>query len=76
MRGHSRGEWYATQKDIVNSDEDADYWALFGVTLGGHKHCLGEFTTKAEALVAQKDARLLAEGRRSAGARLNGWYRP
>jgi hypothetical protein len=57
MRGHSRGEWYATQKDIANSDEDADYWALFSVTLRGNKHCVGEFPTKAEALAAQKYAR-------------------
>jgi len=56
MRGHSRGEWYAAQTDIVNSDEDADYWALFGVTPRGNKHCLGEFPTKAEALAAQKYA--------------------
>ena len=56
MRGHSRGEWYATQKDIVNSDEEADYWALFSVTPRGHKHCLGEFPTKALALAALRFA--------------------
>ena len=56
MRGHSRGEWYATQKDIVNSDGDAEYWALFSVTPRGNKHCVGEFQTKAAALVAKKYA--------------------
>ena len=56
MRGHSRGEWYATQKDIVNSDRRAGYWALFSVTPSGNKHCLGEFATKAEALEALRSA--------------------
>jgi len=57
MRGHSRGEWYAAQKDVVSSDEDAEYWALFSVTSRGNRHCLGEFPTKAEALAAEQYAR-------------------
>lgn len=61
MRGHSRGEWYATQQDILTSDEEADYWALFSVTRRGNKHCLGEFPTKAEALAAQTYAEHRAE---------------
>ena len=72
MRGHSRGEWYATVNDIVDSEEDAEYWALFGVTHRGNKHCLGEFPTKKAALSAERgtglhrrdgliDARGLAE---------------
>ncbi len=56
MRGHLRGEWYATQQDIVGSDDIAEYYALFSVTARGNKHCLGEFATKAEALAAQKYA--------------------
>lgn len=31
MRGHSRGDWYGTLDDIVDSEEEAEYWALFGV---------------------------------------------
>ncbi len=52
MRGHSRGEWYGTLDDIVDSDEEAEYWALFGVTHRGNKHCLGEFPTKSAAMSA------------------------
>ena len=52
MRGHSRGEWYGTQKNIVNSDSKAEYWALFSVTHRGNKHCVGEFPTKAQAVAA------------------------
>ena len=52
MRGHSRGEWYATQKDIANSEDEAEYWALFSVTHRGNKHCVGEFATKLDALAA------------------------
>lgn len=56
MRGHSHGEWYGTEDGIVDSEEGADYWALFGVTLRGNKHCLGEFRTKADAMAAMRDA--------------------
>lgn len=54
MRGHSRGEWYAAQEDIVNSEAEAEYWALFSVTHRGNKHCVGEFATKLDALAALK----------------------
>ena len=59
MRGHSRGEWYATVDDIVESEDDAEYWALFGVTHRGNKHCLGEFPTKKAALSAERGTGLL-----------------
>ena len=52
MRGHSRGAWWGTLEDIVDSDEEAEYWALFGVTHRGNKHCLGEFPTKSAAMSA------------------------
>ncbi len=52
MRGHSRGAWWGTLKDIVDSEEEAEYWALFGVTHRGNKHCLGEFPTKSAAMSA------------------------
>lgn len=52
MRGHSRGAWWGTLEDIVESEEDAEYWALFGVTHRGNKHCLGEFPTKSAAISA------------------------
>ena len=52
-RGHSRGEWYGTFEDIVDSEEEAEYWALFGVTHRGNKHCLGEFPTKSVAMSAK-----------------------
>lgn len=54
MRGHSRGEWYGTLEDIVDSEEEAEYWALFGVTHRGNKHCLGEFATKLAAMSAKQ----------------------
>jgi len=41
MRGHSRGEWYCSIDDIAPREEEAEYWALFGVTHRGNKHCLG-----------------------------------
>jgi len=63
MRGHSRGKWYAAQNDIVISEEDAEYWALFSVTSRGNKHCLGEFPSKAEALAAKKYAQQRTEFR-------------
>ena len=56
MRGHSRGEWWGTLKDIADFEEDAEYWALFGMTHRGNKHCLAEFRTKAEAMSARRDA--------------------
>ena len=52
MRGHSRGEWYCSLDDIAPSEEDAEYWAIFGVTHRGNKHCLGEFPTKSAAETA------------------------
>ena len=52
MRGHSRGEWYCTLDDIAPSDDEAEYWAIFGVTHRGNKHCLGEFPTKSAAETA------------------------
>lgn len=54
MRGHSRGEWYCSLDDIAKSEEDAEYWAIFGVTHRGNKHCLGEFPTKTAALAARQ----------------------
>ncbi len=54
MRGHSRGDWYGTLDDIVDSEEEAEYWALFGVTHRGNKHCLGEFPTKSAAISAKQ----------------------
>ncbi len=60
MRGHSRGDWYATVDDIAASENDAEYWGLFAVTLRGNTHCLGEFPTRSEAVKAKRllDARL------------------
>ncbi len=55
MLGHSRGEWYGTLEDIVDSDEEAEYWALFSVTHRGNKHCLGEFPTNSAAMSAKQD---------------------
>jgi hypothetical protein len=52
MRGHSRGEWYCTLDDIAPSEEEAEYWAIFGVTHRGNKHCLGEYPTKSAAKTA------------------------
>jgi hypothetical protein len=49
MRGHSRGEWYCSLDDIAPSEREAEYWAVFGVTHRGNKHCLGEFSTKSTA---------------------------
>jgi len=58
MRGHSRGEWWGTLDDVVDSEEDAEYWAIFGVTHRGNKHCLGEFPSKSAAMAARHGARL------------------
>ncbi len=52
MRGHSRGKWWGTLEDIVDSEEEAEYWALFGVTHRGNRHCLGEFPAKSAAMSA------------------------
>lgn len=52
MRGHSRGEWYCSLDDIAPCDEEAEYWAIFGVTHRGNKHCLGEFPTESAARTA------------------------
>ena len=38
MRGHSRSDWYATLDDVAPSEDDAEYWALFGTTRKGHTH--------------------------------------
>ncbi len=54
MRGHSHGDWYATSGDIAASEEDAEFWALFGVTLKGNSYCLGEFPTKLAATRAMR----------------------
>ena len=52
MRGHSRGEWYCSLNDIAPSEDHAEYWAVFGVTHRGNRHCLGEFPTKSAAEMA------------------------
>ncbi len=52
MRGHSRGEWYCSLEDVTPTEDDAEYWAVFGVTHRGNRHCLGEFPTKAAAKTA------------------------
>jgi hypothetical protein len=52
MRGHSRGEWYCSLDDIAPSEGEAEYWAVFGVTHRGNKHCLGEFPIKTAAKAA------------------------
>lgn len=52
MRGHSRGEWYCSLDDVAPSEEEAEYWAVFGITHRGNKHCLGEFPTKSAARTA------------------------
>ena len=54
MRGHSRGEWYCSLEDVALSEEEAEYWAVFGETHRGNKHCLGEFPTRADAEFAIK----------------------
>lgn len=67
MRGHSRGEWYATLDDIAESEEAAEYWALFGVTHRGNKHCLGEFPTKSDAIVARQGVSIFGKEGRTKG---------
>jgi len=58
MRGHSRGEWYCSIDDIAPREEEAEYWALFGVTHRGNKHCLGEFPTKSAAGTAARGLKI------------------
>ncbi len=67
MRGHSREEWYATLDDIAACDEDAEYWALFGITRRGNTHCLGEFLTKSAAIAAKRyfDSRFVDDVRKA-----------
>ena len=57
MRGHSRGEWYCSLDDVAPSEQEAEYWAVFGVTHRGNKHCLGEFPTKSAARSAVREPR-------------------
>jgi hypothetical protein len=71
MCGHSRGEWYCSLDDIAPSEREAEYWAVFGITHRGNKHCLGEFTTKSAARAAvhgiiapSKPAALSGRGRK------------
>lgn len=54
MKGHSRGEWYGTLDDIIESVDLADYWAVFSVTHRGNKHCLGEFPSESAAWAAAR----------------------
>ena len=61
MRGHSRGDWWGTLDDIATSEEEAEYWAVFGVTHRGNKHCLGEFPTKRAAVFAVRGFTRLAD---------------
>ena len=49
MRGHSRGDWYCSLDDIAPREDEAEYWAIFGITHRRNKHCLGEFPTKKAA---------------------------
>ncbi len=70
MRGHSRGEWYATRDDVAASEEDAEYWAVFGVTRRGNTHCLGEFPTKSAAMRTTRLFRVADETRKAEDDRL------
>jgi len=45
--------------DIAPSEEEAEYWAVFGVTHRGNRHCLGEFPSKQAAESAAKGLRPL-----------------
>jgi hypothetical protein len=63
MKGHSRGEWYGTLDDIADSAESAEYWAVFGVTHRGNKHCLGEFRTESAAQAAVRGLRYFPPSR-------------
>jgi hypothetical protein len=68
MRGHSRGEWYGTLDDVVKSDKDAEYWAVFGITHRGNKHCLAEYSTKAETQAATQNFNMFPVAKRSSFA--------
>ena len=72
MRGHSRGAWWGTLEDIVESEEEAEYWALFGVTHRGNKHCLGEFPTKSAAMSAIHGMRFPRSARQTRKAKALG----
>ena len=65
MRGHSRGEWYATLEDIAESEESAEYWALFGVTHRGNRHCLGEFPSESDAIFARQGTSIFGNAKRT-----------
>jgi hypothetical protein len=65
MRGHSHGEWYGTLDNVVENDEDAEYWAVFGITHRGNKHCLAEYPTKADALAATQNFNMFPVAKRS-----------
>lgn len=69
MRGHSRGDWYCSLSDIASGEDEAEYWAIFGVTHRGNKHCLGEFPTKRAAEAAVLGWRSVRHQRRSAMTR-------
>ena len=49
MRRHSRGDWYCSFDDVALSEDEAEYWAVFGKTHRGNRYCLGGFPTKAAA---------------------------
>jgi len=68
MRGHSRGEWYCSLEDTALSEEEAEYWAVFGETHRGNKHCLGEFPTRADAEFAIKGMRNVRDYRYQSSA--------
>lgn len=63
MKGHSRGEWYGTLDDIGKSAKKAEYWAVFGVTHRGNKHCLGEFPTESAAQAAVRGLKYFRRSR-------------
>jgi hypothetical protein len=71
MRGHSRGAWWGTLEDIVDSEEEAEYWAVFGVTHRGNKHCLGEFQTKLAALSAIRGMSFPRSARQTKSAKVH-----
>ena len=52
MIGRSHGEWYPSADDIASSDDEAEYWAIFGTTQRGNMRCLGEFATRQDAVNA------------------------
>ena len=68
MRGHSRGDWYCSLDDIAPNEDEAEYWAAFGVTHRGNKHCLGEFPTR---FAAESAVGVFSSIRNSAGVQLH-----